>query len=303
MAAPTVKVMSAAIQRRCKGKIPLLEILDALDEKQKEIHGHYEWPWTVGEYLIPIQGTYNTGTISVTDGSTIVTGTGTAWDPAWRYKRIYLGAQNVDFLVDTVDSPTQITLKNPVNFGENLTDQTYMIFQDIYALPDDCETILLIVNPLFRYRLDYVPTYTLQWQNVFSRVFFSQFQTGFCDGAYDDDTSARTIQFAPPPGGVAEYKLIYRRRPPTLDGLGDKTILPETYYRGLELLAEYQVRFENQLPGWSECKREGYQIIQSMRRKYTAAPMYDTYSLYWQYPRYEQSSIYAGGLFVGPTSA
>jgi len=216
---------------------------------------------------------------------------------------MYLGAQNTDFLVASFDSPTQATLADPVNFGQNITNGSYTIFQDIYPLPDDCETILLIVNPVFRYRLQYIPTYTLHWQNVYSRVFFSQFQTGFCDGAYDDTNKTRTIQFAPSPGGVAEYKLIYRRRPPALSDLSKITVLPESYYRGLELLAEYQVRFENQLPGWMECKSEGYQIISSMKRKYTAAPMYDTFAAYWQYPYFVDSSVYAGGLFVGPTVA
>lgn len=303
MAVPTVRQMSAAIQRRCKGKIPFLEILDALDEKQKEIHGQYEWPWTKAEYNIPIQGTYNTGTVSITDGTRNVTLTGGTWDTSWKYKRMYLGTMNVDFLVESFPTSSTATLVDPVNFGENVTDGEYTIFQDIYPLPDDCETILLIVNPIFRYRLQYIPVYTLHWQNVYSRVFFSQFQTGFCDGAFNDAEQTRTIQFAPAPGAVAEYRLVYRRRPPTLSTLESIPLIPETYYRGLELLADYQVRFDNQLPGWMECKKEGYQIIQSLKRKYTAAPMYDTYSAYWQYPFFVDSSVYAGGLFVGPTHA
>jgi len=173
----------------------------------------------------------------------------------------------------------------------------------VYALPDDCQTILLIVNPIFRYRLKYVPTYTLQWQNVFSRVFFSNFQSAFCDGAYDDDTEKTTIQMAPAPSATAQYLMIYRRRAPAFTTLAQKPITPPEYSSALESLAEYKVRKDCGLAGWSDCKENGWQQVKSMRRKYTAAPMYDTYASYWQYPFYEDSSVYAGGLFVQPTSA
>ena len=307
MAVPTVRQMSAAIQRRCRGRIPLLMILDALEEKHKEIHGVYEWPWTKAETNLAIQPTYSTGTVSIVDQSTALTGNGATWDANWNYKRIYLGSQNVDRLIESFDVPlggdSAATLVQPINLGYDVVAQPYTIFQDIYALPEDCETILLIVNPLYRYRLQYIATYTLQWQNVFSRVFFSNFQTGFCDGAYDDATKRSTIQLAPAPSAIGEYRLVYRRKPPALSTMASQPIVPETYYRAVELLAEYQVRFENGLPGWSECKKEGYQIVMAMRRKYTAAPMYDTYSAYWQYPYYTDSSVYASGLFVGPTVA
>lgn len=300
MSVPTVGQMAAAIQRRCKGKIPFLEILDAIDEKNKEIHGHYEWPWTKAEYNIPLKGPYTTGTISVTDGTAIVTGVGTTWDTSWAYKRIVFGGSGIDYPISAVNSTTQLTLASVVNLGANLSAEEYTIFQDVYPMPDDCETILAIVNPLYQYRLHYLPTYTLQSMYVFPRTFFTNLQYGFCDGAYDDTNQRSTIQFAPPPGSVSEYRLIYRRRPPTLGTLSAKPIVPETYYRAIELLAEYQVRLDNQMVGWNEAKMEGYQVVKSMLRKYTAAPMYDTYA---SFPLYDRSQVNGGGpLLTGPTS-
>lgn len=323
MAARTVAQMAASISRHCGGMVAYAEIIDAIENANKEINTKWTWPWTRAESNVLIQAPYNTGTVSIVDGTDTVNldfGSGGIWDPGWQFKRIYLGQSNIDLEVREF-STTTATLYQPINFGTDIVNAPYTIFQDMYALPDDCEFggIMLIVNPIYRYRLRYIPVYTQEWQSVFSRVFFTNFQTGFADCGYSDLWNANLIRFAPAPGSVSEYRLVYRRRAPSLgiaspafshntpptgtNFLSNTTILPESYDRVVELMAEYLVRFQrtNPLPGWMECKREAYQLVASMRRK-MATTLNDNYSSYWQYPYFTESSMYTSGLFITPTT-
>jgi hypothetical protein len=328
MARRTMAQVAAAIARHTGGEVPHLEILDAIADADKEINTTWTWPWSHAEANILIQAPYQTGTVSATNGSSLVTldaGTGT-WDLNWVNKRIYLGQSNIDLLVKNFDfsGTYRANLYQPINFGGNVVSQPYSVYQDMYQLPDDCEygSILLVCNPIYRYRLRYIGDYTLEWQSVFAKMFFSNFQTGFSDAGFDDYNQANLIKFAPAPGSTCEYRLVYRRRSPFLGntppsfgpgvpvlpvGAGftsTKVMLPESWDRAVELYAEYLVRRNrpNPLPLWSECKQEAFQHIKAMRRKMSTT-MTDLYSSYWQYPYFDQSSLYTSGLFIAPTAA
>lgn len=316
MARRTISQMAAAISRHVQGQVGYREIIDAIDTANKEIYTLYEWPWLRAEANILIKAPYNTGTVSCSDGSEVVTLNGGTWDTGWDLKRLFMGNNNIDLQVLSIDDSTHLTLVQPINFGASVVDQPYTLYQDTYRLPNDCEFggMLLIVNPIYRYRLRYIPVYTLEWQSVFARMFFSNFQTGFSDGGEVDPAPPvlgpqpfvlfgnSTIRFAPAPGSASEYRLVYRRRPPSFIALDETSILPESFDRVVEMLAEYHVRFQrvNPLPGWMEVKREAYQMLSNMRRKMSIS-MIDNYSAYWQYPYFENSSMYTSGLFIAPT--
>ena len=305
MPARTLGTIAAAIQRHTDGEIPFGEIVEAINNANQEIHEKFEWPWTRAETYIEVQGTYTTGTISVADGSTAVTGAGTAWNTGWLYKRILIG--NTDYPIAAVTGANTLTLVQPINQGQSYVNVNYAIFQDTYPLPADCEfgTILVVVNPIFRVRLYYIPTYTLERQNIWIPGFFTNYQFGFCDAGQDDATHANLIRMTPPPSAVGEYRMIYRRRPPDLSTLAQQTMLPRSFDSVLEKYAEYLARFNRKtpMPGWMEVKSEAYQLLQNMRRK-VAGSMYDNFATYSGYPltNAPSSSTYANGLFIGPTS-
>lgn len=82
------------------------------------------------------------GTVSLTNGSAVVTGTGTAFtaDMVGRYFRATQdGAQRVPYRVKTYTSATSITLEN-VYQGPTQASNTYEIFE-MFALPEDCHML------------------------------------------------------------------------------------------------------------------------------------------------------------------
>lgn len=82
--------------------------------------------------------TYRTGTITLTDGSATVTGTGTAWEsadlePNMMLSAVVIPAIDVSMSIQTVVSDTELTLTAPWTGGD-LTDVTYEINRDMTSL-------------------------------------------------------------------------------------------------------------------------------------------------------------------------
>ncbi len=303
MPSRTLGQIAQAISRHTRGEIPYGEILQAIADANVEVNSKYDWPWTRKDANIQIHPSYSDGTIDVADGSADVTGNGTNFDPAWLYKTMLIGQYY--YPIASVNSPTSITLAQTINQGQAVVASGYTIYQDIYPLPDDCEfgAILMLVNPLYRYKLKYIPTYTLERMSVWIPGFLTNFQTGFSDGGYDDPTKKALIKVTPPPSAAAEYKIIYRRRAPDLTNIADLTLLPPSFDRIIELMGEYLARLNQPtpMPGWMERKAEAYQLLQTMRRKMATAP-YDNYAAYRTYPTTDALSFYTDGVFVGPVN-
>src|SRR5262245_7463880 len=125
MSARNLGTIAAAISRRTEGIIPFGEIVQAINDANQEIQNKYEWPWRRAETNIHIKRTYSEGTITVLEGSNLVTGTGVVWDTAWLYKRFLIG--NTDYLVDEFTSATTATLVQAVEQGHDFIDSGYTI--------------------------------------------------------------------------------------------------------------------------------------------------------------------------------
>ena len=85
---------------------------------------------------IDIENSYNTGTVSIDDGDTTVTGTDTVWDTDWTGKKIAFGEEGYPYTITSVDSTTGITLSRAYNGADDLSDSTYIIYQDEFTVYD-----------------------------------------------------------------------------------------------------------------------------------------------------------------------
>jgi hypothetical protein len=104
---------------------------DALDMVSKSA----TWPWYLTAGKITTRAFYNTGTITVTQDSPIVTLTGGTF-PTWAADG-EIRVNNQWYKVDTRDSATQVTLA--VDYGKDTqVDVSYSIYQDAYEMPTDC---------------------------------------------------------------------------------------------------------------------------------------------------------------------
>jgi len=87
---------------------------------------------------VDVKNSYNTGTIATTDGSTTVTGTDTVWSTGWTGKKIIFADEGFPYEIASVDSTTSLTLTKAYSQdGEDLSGETYKIFQDEYDIHDE----------------------------------------------------------------------------------------------------------------------------------------------------------------------
>lgn len=303
MSRRSVQNLIADVQKRVGGKVAVGKIFTALCDANKRANRLERWPWLMAESNIGVNGTYTTGTVSITDGTTTLTGAGTTWDNVnWRYKRLYVGS-NTDYEIASFGGVGSATLAQAISAGQDYTAVSYTIFQNVYALPSDYEpgTELLIVNPRIRYRLLKLPRETMEARNVSLGVYFQTYQDSFADAGYDATNKVYLIKFAPNPGSATEYKLIYRKRPPDLATITDTTFIPESFDEALVFIAEYLVKRTEGIPGWAEAKEEGYQILQNLRRQVMRSNE-DIFALYSNWSA-QAPSMFASGVIINPPTS
>jgi len=100
-------------------------------------------PWAERYAVLITQQTYTTGTVSISQGSTTLTGSSTAWDTANAFSiknaraggKIKIGASEV-YEVSSVDSDTQITLTTKY-VGSDASGDSYTYYEDEYDLASD----------------------------------------------------------------------------------------------------------------------------------------------------------------------
>lgn len=88
-----------------------------------------------------IVNSYDTGTVSITDGATAVTGASTVWTSAMVGRKIVVGLDGYSYTISAVGSATGLTLDLAYNGGgEDASGTTYKIYQDEYTLYGDGST-------------------------------------------------------------------------------------------------------------------------------------------------------------------
>jgi hypothetical protein len=88
---------------------------------------------------VDVVNSYDTGTVSVTDGSPTVTGVSTVWTSAMVGRVIQFGNEGYSYDIDAA-SATSITLSQNYNGGgSDLSSSSYIIYQNKYDIYDDSD--------------------------------------------------------------------------------------------------------------------------------------------------------------------
>jgi hypothetical protein len=266
VSARTVGDMVSSVSRAVGGGVPLGEIQQALFNANLAIGGKYPWPWLTANTLITLVGPYNTGTVTLTSGSTAVVGVGTTWDTSWKYKT--LRVSNIDYDVASIDSTTALTLVQAPILDATLSAVSYSIVQDVYALPSDyiAGSDVNFQNQGLYYDIKKIPQLQLLQQNAWGRLLSSSYVSNYCDWGFDDTAKVWKIKVNPPPAQTAPCKFIYRRKPPDLSLVGTTSILPESFVEMLERFAEVTVRRDRKLGNWREPEAAANQMLYAMKR-------------------------------------
>lgn len=113
------------------------------------------WSWLInfGQFIAP--NAYTTGTVSVTQGSTLVTGVGTAWtsaSPTLAYQQFRIGLTSPIYTVASVTDDTNLVLDSPYG-GPTAANTVYRIYQAFFPVPIDFHSFLTLWDPAMNWQL------------------------------------------------------------------------------------------------------------------------------------------------------
>lgn len=101
----------------------------------------YKLPWCEQNDILRTKAPYSTGTVSISQGSTTVTGSGTAWNTnnafgvanTVSYGKLLISGQDIPYIVGTVASDTSLSIRNAY-IGSTVSGSEYRYFEDEYTL-------------------------------------------------------------------------------------------------------------------------------------------------------------------------
>jgi len=260
----------------------------ALNDSLLEICQFHNWNFLIDRYDMALAQSYSTGTVSVAEGSSVVTLTGGVWDTAWFNKKILMTGSNMEKEVDHFSSTTTAVLRYPWAFP-SIVDVGYFLYQDEYPVPMQNGRDILILNPTLRYRLIKLDRYSAEDRTVWARFTFGPSPTHYSDGGADVTTTSPTynqarIKLWPPVTGASGLILLFFKTPTILLNDTDTTVLPNEFEEVLIKLALYRVRRKIGSPNWMDDKTFAMQALMQFREKQNVQPSYD-YSVQFQaYP-------------------
>ena len=259
----------------------LFDAQQGVNDAYRYIFQFADWPWMVDRADIALKNAYQVGTVTVTVGSTTVTGAGTSWITALTplgqlyNQKILLSGDSEEKEIAAFVSDTQLTLRFPYNSSTltGLTGVGYQIFQDSYPVPCTPGRDLLVLNPQFQYsRLTKLDRYTYD-----DRTAFNRFQTGtrpmvYAENGIDSNPASPTFgqllfQLWPRVTQGQDIVLRYYRQFTPLAADGDISVLPPEFEDVLIRQAKYIIKRKYGIPGWMEDKGEAYSMLLQLREK------------------------------------
>ncbi len=143
------------ILRDIPANADLGDMFAIINDAQEEFQLSKPWNFYQKKSTITLITPYNTGTVTVTEDSTTVTGSGTTWTSAMTGRQIKFEAQSAVYDVTYV-STTELTLDR--NYTEDTeAGKDYSIYQSIYDLPTDFNRMIHLQNARTSQFLDSVP--------------------------------------------------------------------------------------------------------------------------------------------------
>src|SRR3990167_3489225 len=111
-------------------------LLDIYNLRLQDFNARYEWPWREKTTTLQTIANYIEGTVTVTNGSRTVTGSGTTFTSAMVGRFLKLSRDNDIYEILAVTNSTTLVLKQPY-IGTGDSGLAYLIWNRYYNLPPD----------------------------------------------------------------------------------------------------------------------------------------------------------------------
>ncbi len=239
------------------------QVRESVDNALHQVCSAKDWPWLYTTGRVNFKGSYQTGTVTVTQGSAVVILAGGTF-PLWAAAgEIYVAGQWTTIL--SYDSSTQLTMDHvwdsPDTDGAGLS---YVLVQWEYDLPIDCRTIVNIIN---QNGWLWGPTPVSRWLIDVSRQ-SQMYAAGSPSGSYMYAIERDRMCAWPPPSTDLMVNVLYLKSPANLTSGTDVAdwdpLQIEVLYRAID----YQVSIHGEcIAGPTQACYDRY--IEALNRAYS----------------------------------
>lgn len=198
-----------------------LDLLEGwLNARYEQVLGATDWVGLRAHATVQTTAAYQSGadTVTLTVGSTAVTGVGTAWvQAAVTGMKFYRPGDTVTYTATWI-SGTALTLDRPYEGNGNDPPGTvysgtqYVLMQNVYTLPADCATVVGMTDPVTGYPLTRFSETEMD-ASVGARTLVAD-PASYC--VYDDSAESNPpvlhqVELYPPPLKARGVAVAYRR--------------------------------------------------------------------------------------------
>ena len=220
----TVAELVTAMHDRLPKNYSLRGFVQTVNEVVEDIRRkNKSWSFWYKQGQIALIAEYTTGTVTATNASTTITGSGTTFTSGMVGRKIRI-ADGEYYTVATYSSATSITI-DVAYAGSTTSGATYSIYQDAYDLPSDCMSVVGVWDATNRHWLRGVDSTDIQD----ARIVLSpsgQWSRCYAQMGYDSTTGYPKLVFSPEPTTAALLYLWYYKRPTAVTGPGSTPDLP-----------------------------------------------------------------------------
>lgn len=201
-----------------------------LNIAQQDIAMRYPWPFLEARESIATVLDKTAGTVSVTSGSTTVTGVSTAFAAADVGSFIQFSSENDWYRISARSSTTDLTLDKAYVESANLSGGTYTIRKFLYSLSSSVDRILTIKNWDTAIRLVETDFGTLDWLSGTNEAVGAT----SAYASYGLDSSGNTqLTFYPFPSDLRIFEVRYLKRLTDMSVDADLSVIPSKWHHVL----------------------------------------------------------------------
>jgi hypothetical protein len=183
-----------------------------INERIRQVTDRRNWSWLDAEGVFSLVDDYTTGTVTVTEGSTTVTGDSTVWTSAMVGRLFRVGTNRDYYLVSAVGGNTDLTLD--ANYEQSTASgSSYALYAHRYNLASDCAVVYRVWIPRTGKKMQQVSDESI------NRTFSGRVQTGdpvWWAHVSSSDAGVEQIEVYPLPNRVLTLRYQYRKRLTTL---------------------------------------------------------------------------------------
>lgn len=152
MALDTYTSIAGKVLLRCPIAGPLLA-RDWVANAFRQVAERRPWSWLQkqGQFILP--ALYNTGTVSLTQGSDTVTGTGTVFTTSMVGRQFRLTNVTPIYTITDVDEVAQTLTLDLVWGADSATDSGYEIYSAYVSPPSDFNYLITVWDPRYNWQL------------------------------------------------------------------------------------------------------------------------------------------------------